>query len=351
MVKWMKSYGAYLLAFILLAALAYGIRVVLVPFVLAAFLTYLLEPVVAMLTRRGVHRVGAIWLTYFALALAAILAALVLVPSVVDELNRLAEVVPLHASDLRMRLEELQSDYSRLPVPEGLRTVLDQALERAETQLVQGVSAALGGTVAFMGNMVRILITPVLAYYMLRDLPQFRNVLRARMGHHQEWVACLGDIDQVVGGFVRAQFIVGLIVGALTALTLTVLGVRFAILLGLVAFAGEFVPYFGPIISALSAIAVALLTAPFKALPVALAVVLIQQVESGIITPKIVGDRTGLHPLLVILLVLSGGYLFGIWGLLLAVPLGAVTKVGLCCVWSTRQAGRISPNQPRIWRE
>ena len=344
MVKWMSRRAGYLLAFILLVVLAYWLRAVLVPFVLAAFLTYLLEPAVALLERRGFRRVAAILLLYLALAVAATFGVLLLLPSVLGELNRLAELIPEYAGELRQRLEHLQSDYTRLPMPEGMRKVLEDTVARAEDQLLVAVAATLGGTFAFMGNLVRILLTPVLAYYMLRDLPRFKEELRSHVGGRQEWMNCLREIDEVVGGFVRAQFIVGLLVGGLTALTLTILGVRFAILLGMVAFVGEFIPYFGPIISAVAAITVALLTSPLVAVQVALAVVLIQQVESGIIAPKVVGDRTGLHPLLVIFLVLTGGFLFGIWGLLLAVPVGAVIKVGVHCFLSAYGQGRISPD-------
>ena len=142
-----------------------------------------------------------------------------------------------------------------------------------------------------------------------------------------EWWDLMDSLDAVLNGFVRGQVIIAVLVGLMSALALTILGVRFALILGLIAGVFELVPYFGPVLGALPAVSLALLESPLLALKVTVAFIVIQQVESAILSPKIMGDRVGLHPVAVILAVLVGGHLFGFWGIVLAVPGAALAKV------------------------
>lgn len=174
-----------------------------------------------------------------------------------------------------------------------------------------------------------MIIAPVLAFYMLRDLDGFRARVRGFTSAtgSRRWPALRQDINGLVGGFIRGQAMVALIIGSLTGTVLPLLQIRFTTILGILAGPGEFIPYFGPSIAAVPAVFAGFLTSPLRAAQVLLAVAIIQQVDTAVIGPKVLGDRTGLHPLLVILAVLPGGYLVGPWGLLLAVPVATVLRV------------------------
>jgi predicted PurR-regulated permease PerM len=143
----------------------------------------------------------------------------------------------------------------------------------------------------------------------------------------------LEDIDQVIGEFIRGQLIVCTVIAVLTSIALYLMGVQFAIILGMIAGIVDVIPYFGPFIGMLPCIAVALLQSPKLALYTALAFIAIQQVESNIISPKIVGDRVGLHPVVIIFALLAGERLLGFIGLVLAVPAAAIIKVILHHSW------------------
>jgi len=134
-------------------------------------------------------------------------------------------------------------------------------------------------------------------------------------------------VNHVVSGFLRGQLIVSCIVGILVASCLSLLGVKYAIIVGIFAGLADIIPYFGPLISAVPAVALALTVSPWTALWVVILLIAIQQFEGSVLSPKIVGDRVGLHPLTVIFAVLAGGELMGILGMLMAVPVAATVKV------------------------
>lgn len=137
----------------------------------------------------------------------------------------------------------------------------------------------------------------------------------------------LRDLDQVISGFVRGQILLSLAVGSLSALTAVLFGLRYSLLLGFWAGLTEFIPYVGPVVGAVPAVLAGLAVSPLRAVEVALAFAVIQQIESALLSPKIMAENVGLHPLMVMLTVLTGGYLLGGVGLILAVPTVGLVRV------------------------
>jgi predicted PurR-regulated permease PerM len=144
---------------------------------------------------------------------------------------------------------------------------------------------------------------------------------------HRALGQLLTQINAVLSGFIRGHLLVALIVALISFLGLSILQVDFALLIGFTAGILDIVPYFGPIIGALPAVVIALLESPLKALYVIVLFFIIHQLESTIVSPKILGDRVGLHPLAVVFVLLAGGQLAGIVGVLLAVPVTAGFKI------------------------
>jgi predicted PurR-regulated permease PerM len=136
-----------------------------------------------------------------------------------------------------------------------------------------------------------------------------------------------------LGSFIRGYFLVAAIVGGLTAIAMALLGLEFALMLGIFAGLAELIPYFGPVIGAVPAIGLAVLQSKWLAAKVALAFFVIHQLEGNIISPKILGDKVGLHPLMVIFSLMAGGELYGLAGMLLAVPVAAVLRVVVVFVY------------------
>ena len=312
-------------------AFIFSIRSIFVPFGIALAISYALDPFLRFAEDRGLSRVWAILLAYAILGLLVALFLLGVVPTVVVELNKLADAIPSFTRQVQDLIRVVQSNYSRFVLPESLRSVIDDTINRFQQITLDLIGAVVNRTVGVFSGLFNLILAPILAFYLLRDLELIKrgivNVLPST--HRRELVALGADIDAVLGGFVRGQLLVAVIVGVLVGVILSLLGMRFAALIGIIAGITNIIPYFGPVIGAIPAIALALLTGPVLALKVLIALVAVQQLEGSIISPQIVGDRVGLHPLTIIFALLAGAKLFGFLGLLLAVPVAGVIKVTL----------------------
>ncbi|MEW6082788.1 MAG: AI-2E family transporter [Bacillota bacterium] len=317
------------------AAILFRLRGVLPPFILAIAMVYILSPAVDLLERKGFRRTGAILGIYAVIAVILALVFARLLPALLGELTGLGEAVPGLARDLTGFLERVERGYARTELPEALRQAVDDTVSALEAQVQRLTRSAVDSLLGLFSGLLLAVIAPVVAFYLLRDLEHIKSAVNRALPRESkgQWWAFLDELDAVLGGFIRGQVTIAVIVGALSTLALVLLGVRFAVILGLTAGVFELVPYFGPVLGAMPAVALALLESPVLALKVILAFVLIQQVESVVLAPKIMGDRVGLHPLAVIVAVLAGGQLFGFLGIILAVPGAATVKVVARSLW------------------
>jgi predicted PurR-regulated permease PerM len=158
----------------------------------------------------------------------------------------------------------------------------------------------------------------------------------------EEILRISADINHIVRQFIYGYLSVSLIVALLSFILLKIIGVDSPGLLGVIVGVADLIPYFGPFIGAIPAIIIAFAKGPLTALLAALALGAVQQLESLVISPKIIGSRTGLHPLTVIFVVLAGGYYFGVGGMILSVPLTAALKLLLAFIYSRAVAWRES---------
>lgn len=320
--------GAALLA--ALAAMAlYAVRAVLPPFLLAFVLAYALHPPVDQLHRMGLRRAWAILLVYALVGLLAGAVIVFVVPLFVNELSGLAETIPRYVSEVQRFLAGLERRFDRIPLPGAFRTLVDEHVARAQAVLLGGISRMVGAVFDLLGQAFTIVLAPVLAFYMLNDLPHFRRQLEASLPPvwRQRVKSFLGELDRVLAGFIRGQLIVSAAVGAMTAAAMGILGLPFALVLGIIAFFTDLVPYFGPFLGAVPGVLLAATTSWTLALKAAAAYLIIQQVEAAVLIPRVMGNSVGVHPLLLVFALLVGGRFFGLAGLLLAVPAAGCLKV------------------------
>ena len=190
------------------------------------------------------------------------------------------------------------------------------------------------GLLGFGVHALNWLLAIVIAFYLLQDKAHFltftHRVLRYILKeHHYEYVKDLGqDIDAILSGYIRGEVIDAIIIVILTSGALLAIQLDFAIIIGIIAGIFNLIPYFGPIVGFVLAIIIGLLDAnPMKALYGAIAILIIQQIDGWFIVPKVVGECVKLHPVVVLLAILIGGNLFGLIGMLLAVPVAAFIRV------------------------
>ncbi len=307
------------------------IRPVLAPFLLAIAVAYLLAPLVNAIARLGVSRGWAILAVYLLLGGLTGLAVVKLLPQTALEVQRLTESIPIYSERARGVVDGLQQRVREMGLPPELRESLDRSITQIEIRSVAMLQQLLDVRTlsAAAEFLFSLLLAPFLAFYLLKDLDHFKErfVQSLPRKHRQEILQLLRGLDRVLSGFVRGQILLGLLVGLLAAAASSLLGLRFALLLGIWAGLTEFIPYVGPVLGAVPAVLAALTISPWKAAQVAIAFAIIQQLENAVLSPKIMGESVGLHPIVVLFAVLTGGYLAGGWGLILALPVAGLVRV------------------------
>jgi len=309
----------------------YRVRAILTPFLLALGLSYLMNPLVTHLKKRGAPRGAGTLVIYTGVTLLVALLGAYLFPRILVQLERLAEMIPNEAQQIQARLVSFYVRFSRFHIPEPVKGAVDDAIRRAEEALADSVRRAVIAVPALLPRMTMLALVPVLAFYFTIDFPRIKVWLLSWIPARwrSEVVGLLIEMDHALGSFIRGQLLVSAIVGILISLGLSIIGVDFALLIGLLAGIFDIIPYFGPVIGAVPAIALAFLKSPVLVIYVVVLFVIVNQIESAIVGPNILGEQIGLHPVAVIFAILAGGHLFGITGVLLAVPIAAIIKVFL----------------------
>jgi predicted PurR-regulated permease PerM len=309
---------------------------VLAPFVLAALLGWLGDPRVNRMQRRGGPRNGAVIVVFVVMTAIALLALLLLLPLLQRQVVTLVTSLPHYREWL------VATALPWLEARTGLELVgwLDPArlfqLVRSHWDQAGGAAATMLGYLsrsgfALLGWVANVVLLPVLTFFFLRDWDVFVERIAALVPRdHAATVSRLArESSEVLGGFLRGQLLVMLILGVLYGAGLLGVGLDLGILIGVLAGLLTFVPYLGPTaVIVLGGVASLVQFGDWQHLLGVVAVFAIGQViESYWLTPKLVGDRIGLHPVAVIFAVLAGGTLFGFLGMLLALPVAAITNV------------------------
>lgn len=305
------------------------VRRILIPFFFAVAIAYLLHPLVDVVQQRRLSRAVAILIVYISLLGVLTLVGIFLVPLIIGQLVRLAEMLPFYIEQIQGFIQYIEDNFQQVALPEAVQSILDERLRLLEKQLLDLISRIVERSFGVFTNLFNIILAPVFAFYILNDIDRIRRGFLGLIPaqYKSDTVSLLSDIDKVIGGYIRGQIIVASITGTMVGVGMGFLGMRFAALLGFIAGLFDLIPYFGPFIGAVPAVALGLLRSPATAIYVAAAIILIQQIEAAIVAPHIVSQRVGLHPLMVIFSLLVGAELFGLPGLVLAVPTAAALRV------------------------
>jgi predicted PurR-regulated permease PerM len=324
----------------LVAALFYYQSAIFLPLIIAFILAYVLNPLVVMAERRGMGRTLSILLVFFlSLSLMAAFVAFFAV-SIGGELRDVRINLPEYAERLYAYIPQQVKVYFGIETPEKVHQHINAALDA-----LRGVSAevlkealiflkrAFASTLSFILALLGYLLTPIYLYYLLKDLPRMNAVFGGLVPerHRLPLADKLGEIDELLSAFLRGQLSVCAILAVLYSIGLYFIGIDLAIATGTLAGITFIIPYFGTILGILLSMTLAFLKFHDILHPLLCLgwFAIVQGLEGGIITPRIVGEKVGLHPIVTILAILIAGQLFGILGMLLAVPVAAVLKVGL----------------------
>lgn len=327
------------------------------PFIIALVIAYLLHPVVNWIEKylfgrkkrkeifddkknHQLKRTLSVLLTYvlvLSLIVLFIYSTYVMIGGQISRqvnVNSMIESIAKYAERYNDIFVQAQQYLESSGLSDGIKAQFKQAMDGINNVLSSATSGAFDYIKRFGNNIVNILFGIIIGFYLLKDIDYFKKLyhemtrLVFSKRRNEKLSKLLHDINTVVSNFIRGQLLDGLIVGILSSIGLALIGLDFAVLIGLTAGFANIIPYFGPLIGMIPAVVVGLLSgAPIKALFAVGILLLVQQLDSTIIAPKVVGESVGLHPVFVILSLIIGGTYFGLLGMLLAVPVAGIIKL------------------------
>ena len=317
----------WLLVAIIVAFSFYFLRTILLPFVIGIAVAYFLDPVVDKLEERKWNRSLATLVTLFVFLALVIFLVFLLVPVLTNQLKNFAQFLPIVKDKLQLIIDAVAGILNN-KVDAKVLDVPASGLIKWSTKMLGGV---IDGGAAIADLLSLFLITPLVAFYLLRDWDLIVEKVYDwfPIRHKDTLQEQLNEIDKKLAAFVRGQGTVCLILASYYAITLTMTGLEFGVVIGVFAGLISFVPFVGAIFGGLLSIGLAYLQ--FEAwtniIIIAGIFILGQILEGYILTPKFIGDAVGLHPVWVIFSLLAGGALFGFLGVLLALPMAAIVGV------------------------
>jgi predicted PurR-regulated permease PerM len=328
-----RGWGVVWLALCL--ALLYLLAPVLTPFMVAAVLAYIGDPLVDRLQTWRLPRTVAVICVFLILTTVAVIVLLTLIPMLERQMTVMATKLPSYVDWLlHQALPSITSSLGlETPALEmaNIKQALQQHWQTAGGLATKLISSFTHSGMALFAALANLVLIPVVAFYLLRDwdilVAKVNSLLPRRIEPKVSLIA--RESDQVLGAFLRGQLSVMLALALIYSVGLSLAGLDLAILIGLLAGLVSFVPYLGFIVGMVAAVLAAVMQFQ-EWLPLVYVVIVFgigQLLEGMLLTPLLVGDRIGLHPVAVIFAVLAGGQLFGFFGILLALPVAAVIAV------------------------
>lgn len=324
----------WLTIFAIFCYFIYLTKSVIMPFVAGMIIAYLLDPFVKKLGKLKINRMYATVIVVF-LVLIAVVPALLLLLSVIHEqiakfVSSLPTLVPTIIAKTTPILEDIGVYFPSL-APENIREALQSNADNAVKIVTPLLKKVVSSSFAFVNVISLLIITPIVAFYMLRDWPVFTkkidNLLPRK--HRNEIRSVMKKIDRAIAGFLRGQFSVCVILGTIYSVGLYIVGLQMGVAVGFMAGIISFIPYVGTITGFVTAMIIAFIQYDTFGPIIQVVIVFIigQLLESYYLTPTLVGDSVGLHPVWIMFAILAGGVILGFLGVLIAVPVAAIIAV------------------------
>lgn len=327
------------------------LKTVLLPILLTGAIYYLLNPLVDWLEGKRVRRVYTITALYLFIAGIITVVIMSVVPLVKQQVTGLIENIPQYSTEIQGQFEDLIGGdfFYQLQESTGFNpNDLGNTLSERATALFNSAWSGIGGFIGAVKNVVLAIVTvPFILFYLLKDgkkLPHFilRFVpVRLRQQTHHVMTEMNGQISS----YIRGQIIVSFCIGALMYVGFLIIGLDYSLVLAIIAAFTSIVPYLGPAIAITPALIIALVTSPIMLVKLIVVWTVVQLIEGKFISPQIMGKSLKIHPITIIFVILTAGNLFGVLGIILAVPGYAVLKV-ICThlfQWFERRSGLYEP--------
>lgn len=307
---------------------------ILVTVIASAVIAYALNPLINKLERKNINRLEGVLIVYISILAIFFILAFLVIPKSGREIRRLVNDLPKYFEQLSDLFDGIYTKYySTLgglpPIFQGIETVVMDNIVNLENFISGALQGFVGGVIGMASKVVSIVLTPILTLYFLVDKDYFKDKVTSLipMKYRKDVLRISNSIDISLSQFIKGRLIMSLYVGVATTIVLFLLGIDFAIVIGFITGLFDIVPYIGPFMGFLPAVFFAFISKPIKAIWVSLLFVLIQWVENNILGPKVIGENMGMHPIIILLSIIVGGGIFGVFGMIISVPIVAIGKI------------------------
>ncbi|RDW21704.1 AI-2E family transporter [Oceanobacillus chungangensis] len=307
-----------------------------IPFLIAILIAYLLYPIINKIHSYNIHKGLAILFIY-----------VLFFGGIAYLIYRVYPVIVLQVRDLANNFPKMTDMYEGIVLniyeytsflPETVHDKMDQLIIGLEKSIENVLTKLVGGFTRIFDMILVITIIPVLVFYFLKDYDRMKDFFKQFIPtrYREPLSKMVHAIDANLGSYIRGQLLICLIITIITLIVFKLLHIEYALLLAVILGITNIIPYFGPIIGSIPAVAIAATTSGSLVIFVLVAVFAIQTIEGNLLSPYIVGKSIAIHPVAIILAILVGSKLFGVIGLILAVPILTILKVIVKHIWDFR---------------
>jgi len=335
--------GLIILIFNQISFIFYPITVffstVVLPVILATIAYYLLRPILRLLEKIKIPRIWGILILFIGAMGIITLLVFMVFPFLQLQFNNLIEEFPTYFNQMVLEIDELLKSSIFASYYESLDINVKNILESGEGNLGKYLTDAVGGIAsglssfisALTGFVLAIITVPFILFYLLKDgekLPRFFiQMLPPHMREDAKEI--LHDADHQISSYIQGQILVAICIGVMISIGFLIIGMDYALLLGVIAMFTSVVPYLGPLIAITPAAIIAIVTSPFMLIKLAIVWTVVQLIEGKFISPQIMGKSLHTHPVTIIFVLLTAGSLFGVAGVVLGIPGYALIKVAV----------------------
>jgi len=315
------------------------LSVVMLPVILSGLLFYLLNPLVDLMEKYKINRVLAISIIFVVIAILLIWGLAVAIPNLQHQVVTFAQNVPSYLKDA----DKVINDLVTKRLPDDFRPQLEQVLANFSSQATSWASDISSRAVNWLSALisatsqviVALIIMPFMLFYLLRDGKGLRDhITQFLPTKFREPVGkILTDVNQQLSNYVRGQITVAVIVAIMFIIFFKIIGLRYAVTLGISAGVLNLVPYLGSFLAMIPALVLGLIAGPVMLLKVIIVFIVEQTIEGRFVSPLILGSQLNIHPITILFVLLTSGSMFGIWGVLLGIPIYASAKVVISAIF------------------
>lgn len=309
------------------------LKTIFFPVLLAGVLFYILHPFVSLLERKGVSRIVSIASIYIIVLGLFVFLAVTVIPIIKDQVNALIDNLPYFGHEIERAARKFGESNVIGRMQESLNIDFANIVKDSTMNFTKSLSSVTGNVTGFLSTLTEVVLTfvmvPFILFYLLKDGEQLPNHFLKFISEQRQPAAkrILDDMHYAISSYIRGQIIVSLFIGIMLFIGYLIIGIKYAVLLAILAMIVNIVPYVGPIIAITPALIIAFIDSPAMILKVIIVMMVVQLAEGKFISPQVMGKKLDIHPITIIFIILTAGNLFGIMGIILAIPGYAILKV------------------------